>query len=63
MRPQACSTVVDFGCGTGNLVLPLAFLFPELQFVAVDMNLNALSMLQRRANEAQLPNIETKHTK
>jgi hypothetical protein len=39
LRPtiESC-TVVDFGCGSGNLLLPLAALFRDVTFVAVDMN-------------------------
>lgn len=27
------ATIVDFGCGSGNLVLPLAALFPNCTFI------------------------------
>ena len=31
----AAPTVVDFGCGSGNLTLPLAALMPYVRFVGV----------------------------
>jgi tRNA G46 methylase TrmB len=27
------ATVVDFGCGSGNLILPLASMFPKCTFI------------------------------
>lgn len=32
---EAAPTVVDFGCGSGNLTLPLAALMPHVRFVGV----------------------------
>jgi tRNA G46 methylase TrmB len=51
------STVVDFGCGTGNLVLPLAALMPSVQFVGVDLNPTACGRLRDRAAAAGLRNV------
>lgn len=46
--------VVDFGCGSGAVVLALAALFPpdRAVFVGVDMKLEAVDVLRRRAAEA-----------
>ena len=54
-------SVVDFGCGSGNLVLPIAHLFPQLQFVGVDMKPAALEILRARAAEAGLSNVAIHH--
>ena len=52
-------TVVDFGSGSGALLLPLAALFPHCAFVAVDTKAKALEILQMRANESGLDNVTT----
>lgn len=49
-------TVADFGSGSGNLCLPLAFLFPDLNFVLVDRNVQSLEIARNRAR-ASLPNV------
>jgi hypothetical protein len=49
--------IVDFGCGTGNLLLPLAALLPGCRFTGVDMKPAALQLLQTRAAAAGLANV------
>mmetsp|Transcript_9010 Transcript_9010/g.15249 ORF Transcript_9010/g.15249 Transcript_9010/m.15249 type:complete len:565 (-) Transcript_9010:95-1789(-) len=49
--------VVDFGCGTGNLCLALAYLFPQCKFSAVDMNARSVELLQQRAHSCDLTNV------
>lgn len=49
--------MVDFGCGTGNLLLPLAALLPGCRFTGVDMKPAALQLLQARAAAAGLANV------
>ena len=56
---RAGDTVVDFGSGTGNLLLPLASLFPQLNFVGLDLNARSLALLQERAEAAHLTNVST----
>ena len=56
-QPRTGSTVVDFGCGSGNLLLPLAHQFPELRFVGVDLKPRAIELLLRRAAESGLCNV------
>lgn len=52
--------VVDFGCGTGSLVLPLAWRFADsADFIAVDMNAGSLKLLATRAARAGLNNLST----
>jgi methylase of polypeptide subunit release factors len=49
--------IVDFGSGSGNLILPLAHLFPACDFVAVDMKAEAINILRERAAAAGLVNV------
>jgi hypothetical protein len=49
--------VVDFGSGTGNLLLPLAAAWPACEWVAVEMKPQPLRILQQRADEAGLTNV------
>lgn len=49
--------LVDFGSGTGNLLLPLAALFSWCSFHAVEMKPNAVSLLLSRAAAAGLTNV------
>lgn len=51
------STVVDAGCGSGNLLLPLAFLFPGLHFLGIDIKPAAVALLRERAATAGLTNV------
>jgi hypothetical protein len=49
--------VVDYGCGSGGLTLPLAALFPECAFVGVDMLAKSVELLRARALAAGLSNV------
>jgi len=51
--------VIDFGCGSGNLCLPLAWRFPDVEFVFVDRNQVSLDLVARRARQARLQNART----
>ena len=51
------AVVVDFGSGSCGLTLPLAFAFPTLRFVAVDLKDEALGLMTSRAEEAGLRNV------
>ena len=51
-------TVVDFGCGSGNLCLALAPFFSKVRFVLVDKKPYPLKLVERRANEAGLKNVQ-----
>lgn len=53
----AAIRVVDFGCGTGGLALPLAALFPKCVFTAVDLDATSIGILEKRAAAAGLSNI------
>lgn len=53
--------VLDVGCGTGRLTLPIAEdILPGGQVLAVDMQDKMLATVQRRARERGLTNIETR---
>ena len=51
-------TVVDFGCGSGNLCLALAAYFRHVRFVLVDKKSYPLQLVQRRAQQAGLTNVK-----
>lgn len=53
----ATGTVVDLGCGSGALLLPLAELFPKLQFIGVDLSENMLNLAKAESTKRQLTNI------
>lgn len=53
----AGSVVVDFGCGSGALSLPLACVFKEFTFVCVDYKQESLRLLDLRAQAAKLTNL------
>lgn len=53
------TVVGDFGCGSCGLTLPLAWAFPRLKFVGIDLKLHALELMEARAVEAGLSNVCT----
>ena len=55
--PTRARTVVDFGCGTGNLILPLAAADPSTRFVGLDLNPRSVALLRERAEAAGLTNV------
>ncbi len=52
--------VIDFGCGSGNLLLPLAALFPLCSFVGIDMKEHAIKLARERVEEAGFGNVEAR---
>jgi len=46
--------IIDAGCGTGSLLLPLAALFPSATFVGIDTKAGSLERLASRAAAANL---------
>ncbi|CAK0865230.1 unnamed protein product [Prorocentrum cordatum] len=52
-------TVVDAGCGSGNLLLPLAFRFPDhaTDFLGLDFKPAAVALVRKRAATAGLTNV------
>ena len=53
------TVVGDFGCGSCGLTLPLAWAFPGLKFVGIDLKQQALELMDARAAEAGLTNVRT----
>jgi hypothetical protein len=51
--------VADFGCGSCGLTLPLAWAFPRLRFVGIDIKQTALELMDARAAEAGMGNVRT----
>ena len=49
--------MVEFGCGSGNLLLPLAHAFPGCSFHGVDYKESAVSLLLARAAATGLSNV------
>jgi hypothetical protein len=50
--------LVDFGAGTGNLALPLAWALPACHVIAVDAKAQSIERLAARIDEAGLRNCE-----
>ena len=46
------SNIVDFGCGSCGLTLPLAYTFPNFNFIGVDIKSEALILMNNRAKAA-----------
>jgi SAM-dependent methyltransferase len=57
LAPPLSLHIVDFGCGSGNLLLPIAALLPQCRFTGVDMKPAALGLLMQRASAAGLSNV------
>jgi SAM-dependent methyltransferase len=51
--------VADFGCGSCGLTLPLAWVFPKLNFCGIDIKKRALDLMDARASAAGLKNTRT----
>jgi SAM-dependent methyltransferase len=49
--------IVDFGCGTGNLLLALAYLFPEHDFVGIDLKDTSIRLLNERIKKTRMTNV------
>ena len=59
-RATKAIRVIDFGCGSGNLLLPLAALFPQCQFVGIDMKIHAINLARERISAAGLTNVKVR---
>jgi SAM-dependent methyltransferase len=56
--PVEAPSILDAGCGTGNLALDTARLFPNASVTGVDFSEASLNRARELAREAQLPNLE-----
>lgn len=52
--------VCDFGCGTGNVVMTAAALFPNHEFIGVDLNQKSIDILNERIVESGLSNVRAR---
>lgn len=50
--------VVEFCAGSGFLILPLACLFPEVQFVLIDLKSKSIEIAKDRINQTHLKNVK-----
>ncbi len=55
--------IMDIGAGGGFPSIPLAILYPEVHFLAVDSIRKKLSVIEVVADEAGIENISTLHTR
>lgn len=53
--------IIDAGCGTGNTVLALARVFPDVAFVGLDISKKSLEIARRTAKERAIENITFEH--
>ena len=58
LRLPAGSVIVDGGCGACGLTLPLAWTFPHLSFVGIDMNPFATKLMMEKVEAAALKNVQ-----
>eukprot|EP01083_Nonionella_stella_P077787 212567_1 len=49
---------VDFGCGSGNIGLALAYLFPQHEFVLIDYNPYCIKIAKQRMQNNGLKNVK-----
>lgn len=56
--PGAISDILIAGCGTGQHVFQVVHNFPGARVLAIDVSRPSLAYAQRKAREANLPNIE-----
>jgi SAM-dependent methyltransferase len=57
-RSDATPTIVDAGCSTGSLLLPLACSFPHIRFVGIDLKAKSLALLRKRASSSGLSELQ-----
>lgn len=51
------SQIVDVGCGAGFPGLPLALLFPQLEFTLVDATAKKVAFVEHARHQLKLPNV------
>ena len=49
---------IEVGCGKGAFITGMAALHPEINYIAIDMQLSVLSYALDKAIEADLPNVQ-----
>ncbi len=58
LSPLTKKAVLDLGCGPGNVCLPLAKGFPNLQIIAVDSSESMIHLAQSEAIRQHVPNLQ-----
>ena len=58
LKVETSETILDLGCGSGRLLMPLAKLYPNKKFVGVDLSDGMLSSLKRTVKKEGLTNVE-----
>ena len=56
-RPGEPMRVLDYGCAHGHYSIPLAHMFPDWEFVGMDISARAVSAANRWAKEDELSNV------
>ena len=49
-------TLIDLGCGSGNLIIKIAKVFPNLELIGMDVSNEILSLAKKRAKEHSFNN-------
>ncbi len=55
------NTLLDAGCGTGRITIPVAKHFPNLQITGVDTSLEMLEVFQHKISKLQIKNYQIIH--
>jgi cyclopropane fatty-acyl-phospholipid synthase-like methyltransferase len=58
LKVEASETILDLGCGSGRLLIPLAKLYPKKKFVGVDLSDEMLTSLKANIDKESLTNVE-----
>jgi SAM-dependent methyltransferase len=58
---KAGAVVADVGCGDGAAVLAMAETYPNSRFVGIDASRHAVALVERKAAEMGLGNVELRH--
>lgn len=52
------NTLLDAGCGTGRITIPVTKHFPNLQITGVDVSTEMLSILRRKISKSEIKNYQ-----
>jgi methyltransferase-like protein/2-polyprenyl-3-methyl-5-hydroxy-6-metoxy-1,4-benzoquinol methylase len=53
--------VLELGCGVGGNIVPMAYQYPESEFVGIDLSASAIAQGQKGIDALGLPNITMRH--
>jgi SAM-dependent methyltransferase len=60
-NPIARAHVLELGCGNGGNLIPMAFQYPDSQFIGIDLSQRAIEHGLRNVATLGLPNVELRH--